>query len=90
MKLAVAAENPIERLLIALGIPPVILMDTHVSFMRARAIRDLEFGIAERIPNSAFQIPNCATDQCPAAVELSARHQSSVCRNPSSSETIGL
>jgi SAM-dependent methyltransferase len=38
MKLVVAAENPIERIALALGIPPVTLMDTHMSFMRARAI----------------------------------------------------
>jgi SAM-dependent methyltransferase len=38
MKLTVAAENPIERIALALGIPPVTLMDTHMSFMRARAI----------------------------------------------------
>jgi SAM-dependent methyltransferase len=38
MKLKVTAENPIERLLLALGIPPVTLIDTHMSFMRARAI----------------------------------------------------
>jgi len=38
MKLAVSSENPIERLLLALGIPPVTLMDTHMSFLRARAI----------------------------------------------------
>ena len=38
MKLTVSPENPIERLLLALRIPPVTLMDTHMSFMRARAI----------------------------------------------------
>jgi SAM-dependent methyltransferase len=38
MKLTVSAENPIERLVLALGIPPVTLVDTHMSFMRARAI----------------------------------------------------
>jgi hypothetical protein len=36
MKLTVAAENPLDRLIIALGVAPVTLMDTHVSFMRAR------------------------------------------------------
>jgi hypothetical protein len=35
MKLTVAAENPIERLILALGVAPVTLMDTHMSFMRA-------------------------------------------------------
>ncbi|HXI27978.1 MAG TPA: class I SAM-dependent methyltransferase [Vicinamibacterales bacterium] len=38
MKLTVAAENPLERAALALGIPPVALMDTHLSFLRARAI----------------------------------------------------
>ncbi|HMF95790.1 MAG TPA: class I SAM-dependent methyltransferase [Vicinamibacterales bacterium] len=38
MKLTVAAENPLERVALALGIPPVALMDTHLSFLRARAI----------------------------------------------------
>jgi len=38
MKLTVSPEHPIERLVMALGIPPVTLMDTHMSFMRARAI----------------------------------------------------
>jgi 2-polyprenyl-3-methyl-5-hydroxy-6-metoxy-1,4-benzoquinol methylase len=38
MKLTVSPENPIERVLLALRIPPVTLMDTHMSFMRARAI----------------------------------------------------
>src|SRR4051812_30902554 len=38
MKLKVAPENPIERVALALGLPPVTLMDTHISFLRARAI----------------------------------------------------
>jgi SAM-dependent methyltransferase len=38
MKLTVAPESPIERLLLALGVPPVTLMDTHMSFLRARCI----------------------------------------------------
>jgi hypothetical protein len=38
VKLTISSENPIERLVLALGIPPVTLMDTHMSFMRARAI----------------------------------------------------
>lgn len=38
MKLTVAAENPLERAALALGIAPVPLMDTHLSFLRARAI----------------------------------------------------
>jgi len=38
MKLTVAAETPLERVALALGIPPVVLMETHLSFLRARAI----------------------------------------------------
>ncbi|HUR89519.1 MAG TPA: class I SAM-dependent methyltransferase [Ramlibacter sp.] len=38
MKLTVVGENPIERIVLALGLAPVTLMDTHMSFMRARAI----------------------------------------------------
>lgn len=38
MKLTIAGENLLERAALLLGIPPVTLMDTHVSFMRARAI----------------------------------------------------
>jgi SAM-dependent methyltransferase len=38
MKLSVTAENPIERVILALGLAPVTLLDTHVSFIRARAI----------------------------------------------------
>lgn len=37
-KLTVSPETLIERLLIALGVPPVTLMDTHMSFLRARSI----------------------------------------------------
>jgi SAM-dependent methyltransferase len=38
VKLTVAAENPLERLALALGIAPVTLMDTHIAFIRARAV----------------------------------------------------
>ena len=38
MKLTVAGENSIERLALSMGIPPVPLFETHLSFMRARAI----------------------------------------------------
>jgi SAM-dependent methyltransferase len=38
MKLAVVPENPIERLVLALGLAPVTLVDTHMAFLRARAI----------------------------------------------------
>jgi Dimerisation domain len=38
MKVTAAAENPLELIALALGIPPVPLMDTHLAFLRARAI----------------------------------------------------
>lgn len=38
MKLTVTGENLIEKAALALGIPPVTIMDTHMSFLRARAI----------------------------------------------------
>jgi ubiquinone/menaquinone biosynthesis C-methylase UbiE len=38
MKLTVTAENPIERLLLAFGVGPVTILDTNMSFIRARAI----------------------------------------------------
>ena len=38
MKLTVRGENPLERLALALGIAPITLMETHLSFLRARAI----------------------------------------------------
>lgn len=38
MKLKVSGENLFEKAALALGIPPVTLMDTHMSFLRARAI----------------------------------------------------
>src|SRR3954453_21481349 len=38
MKLTVAAEHPLERIALALGIAPITLMETHLSFLRARTI----------------------------------------------------
>ena len=38
MKLSVSGETAAERLAIALGLAPVPLVDTHMSFLRARAI----------------------------------------------------
>src|SRR3954467_15557981 len=38
MKLTVAPENMMDRLALALGIAPVTLIDTHMAFIRARAI----------------------------------------------------
>src|SRR6478609_8186924 len=38
MKLAVVGENLLEKAVLALGIAPLTLVDTHMAFMRARAI----------------------------------------------------
>ena len=38
MKLKVVAENPLEGVVLALGIAPVTIVDTHMSFLRSRAI----------------------------------------------------
>ena len=38
MKLTVTGENLVERVALALGFAPVTLVDTHMSFLRARAI----------------------------------------------------
>jgi 2-polyprenyl-3-methyl-5-hydroxy-6-metoxy-1,4-benzoquinol methylase len=38
MKLTVSGENLLEKAALAMGIPPVTLMHTHMSFLRARAI----------------------------------------------------
>jgi SAM-dependent methyltransferase len=54
MKLTVAAENPLERLALALGIPPVPLMETHISVLRARAIMvAVKLGILEALVDRA-------------------------------------
>jgi SAM-dependent methyltransferase len=38
MKLSITGDNPVERLVLALGLAPEPLMHTHMSFIRARAI----------------------------------------------------
>lgn len=38
MKLVVRGENPLEAAALALGIAPLTLVDTHMAFLRARAI----------------------------------------------------
>jgi SAM-dependent methyltransferase len=72
MKLTVKGENPIERLLLALRIPPVTLVDTHMSFMRARAIMvGTKLGIFDALagaPHTALEVATrCATS--PGATE---------------------
>src|SRR5262245_16586004 len=72
MKLGVIAENPIERLILALGLAPVTLMDTQMSFIRARAIMvGTKLGLFESLagaPLSAGDVAGqCRTD--PVATE---------------------
>src|SRR5258708_3113375 len=56
MKLAVTGENLIERLLIAFGIAPVTLIDTHMSFMRARAIMvGVKLGVFDVLASGALR-----------------------------------
>jgi SAM-dependent methyltransferase len=72
MKLTVAAENPLDRLILALGVAPVTLMDTHMSFMRARAIMvGTKLGIFDALASGALTAAavasRCGTS--PAATE---------------------
>src|SRR5882724_3970121 len=72
MKLTVAAESPIERIVLALGLAPVTLMDTHMSFMRARAIMvGTKLGVFDALASGALPATGvaerCATS--PAATE---------------------
>lgn len=72
MKLTVTAENPIDRLILALGVAPVTLLDTHVSFMRARAIMvGTKLGIFDALASEALTAADVAS-RCgtsPAATE---------------------
>ena len=56
MKLAVRGENPMERVALALGIAPVTLVDTHMSFLRARAIMvGTKLGIFDALAGGALR-----------------------------------
>jgi SAM-dependent methyltransferase len=62
MRLTVAPENPLERLVLALGIAPVTLMDTHVAFMRARAIMvGTKLGIFDALSGGPLSPADVAT-----------------------------
>jgi SAM-dependent methyltransferase len=72
MKLTVAPENLIERIVLALGLAPVTLVDTHMSFLRARAIMvGTKLGVFDALaaaPLAAADVAKrCATS--PAATE---------------------
>lgn len=77
MKLTVAAENPIERVALALGLPPVTLMETHISFLRARAIMvGTKLGVFDAVaarPLAASEVAaQCATSPSATAKLLNA------------------
>jgi SAM-dependent methyltransferase len=64
MKLTATGENLIERLLIAFGAAPVTLLDTHMSFMRARAIMvGVKLGIFDVLASGALTAAD-ATTRC--------------------------
>lgn len=67
MKLKVVGENPIEQIIVRLGIAPVTLMDTHMSMLRARAIMvGTKLGIFDAVANGAHTVEaiaaKCGTD----------------------------
>src|SRR3984893_5237608 len=62
MKLTVTAENHIERLVLAFGAAPVTLLDTHMSFMRARAIMvGFKLGIFDVLASGALTASDVAS-----------------------------
>ena len=62
MKLTIAPENILERLILSLGIAPVTLMDTHMSFLRARAIMvGTKLGIFEALVPGALTATDTAS-----------------------------
>jgi len=77
MKLKVTGENPIERIALALGIPPVTLMDTHISFLRARAIMvATKLGLFDALASAPLDAPTvaarCGTAPAPTEKLLNA------------------
>lgn len=62
MKLKVVGENLLERIALLLGMPPVTLMDTHVSFMRARAIMvGTKLGVFDALTDGPLGATDVAT-----------------------------
>ena len=66
MKLSVSPDNLIERAVMALGLAPITLVDTHIGFMRARAIMvGVKLGVfdaLEKGPRTAEQVASqCGT-----------------------------
>ena len=74
MKLEVRPENLLERLALALGIAPAPLVDTHMAFLRARAIMTAtKLGIFEALgpgPLSAGDVARKCDTAAPATTTL--------------------
>lgn len=68
MKLSIAAENPMERLVAAFGLAPAPIMHTHMSFLRARAILvATKLGLFEALADRPLPAREVA-DRCGTAV----------------------
>ena len=64
MKLSVSGETAAERLAIALGLAPVPLVETHMSFLRARAIMvATKLGVFEALAAGALSA-DAVADRC--------------------------
>lgn len=69
MKLVTAPENPIERLVMALGLAPVVLLDTHMSFLRARSIMTaVRLGVFDALAGGPLSATHVA-ERCNASAE---------------------
>lgn len=77
MKLQVSGEHLIERIVLALGVAPVTLMDTHMSMLRSRSIMvGTKLGLFEAIAEGARTAhaiaAACHTDEAATGKLLSA------------------
>jgi len=62
MKLTVSAESTLERIALALGVAPVTLVDTHMSFLRARAIMvATKLGVFDALGEAAMSADQLAS-----------------------------
>ena len=73
MKLSVRPENPLEAVAIALGIAPVTLVDTHMSFLRSRAIMvGTKLGVFDALGDSSMSAEELAS-RCGLSAEATPR-----------------
>jgi SAM-dependent methyltransferase len=73
MKLAVRGETAMERLALALGIAPVTIVDTHMSFLRARAIMvGTKLGIFDALASGALRAEDVAV-RCGTAAAATSK-----------------